>query len=90
MKKKENSEDIDPYEVLKGRFADLTYRLHGICDDDPRILTGLIFDLVDDATQDEGSYFQDDIDGIKGSIRTIQKIEGLLDLMEERSTAVIQ
>jgi len=93
VKKKDNYKDdfegIDPYEVLKGKFTDLTYRMHGICEDNPGILARLIFDLVDDSIQDKEDCIENGYESIQSNIKTVEQIEYLLDLVEEKSKAKV-
>jgi hypothetical protein len=85
-----NIKEKDPYEVLQVKFNELTHKLHDICNENPKILAGLFFELVDVPSQDEEDYMQDEKDYITDSIKTIEKIEQLIDAMQERSKAIIQ
>lgn len=73
-----NDTIIDSEEILKDKFLDLCIRIHNLADDGPMLVTRLLFDLV----EREKKYNSDYEPGNEDYIETINRIEILLDDME--------
>tara|TARA_B100001057_G_C22218145_1_gene707214 strand:+ start:303 stop:569 length:267 start_codon:yes stop_codon:yes gene_type:complete len=69
------------HQVLRGKFMDLTFRVHSICEFDPRLISRLLYELVNDSNQYKENYIPND----EEVIQTLIKIEQMLDELEDLS-----
>ncbi len=85
-KTKDNSEieaQINSEELFKDKFLDLCIRVHNLSEDDPVIISRLLFDLV----EKEKKYMKDYEPNEYDYIATLGHIELLLDDLETCSNS---